>query len=697
MTYRRAGAAIGLAMAFFAFDDVQAQEAAAAAVSETPALEPQDDADPDVSGGAVVSYPASFFAEFRPNSVNDMIGHVPGFTFNEGDNVRGFGGAAGNVLINGQRPSSKTVELGDLLGRIPASLVERIDVIRGGAPGIDMQGQPVVANVIRKAGASATRAVQTLIKPYTDGYVGVKPRIEQSISTGSLQVDSYLGASFDRRQESGDGVLTRRGPSGSLIESGEYDNDTREAQYDGSVAAAYQRRNDIFRLNGAFGREDVDRRELGALTDLVAGAPFQQISRTKEREDTAEIGGDYDRDLNDWLGLQLIGLKGVEKEKQSTFKAAPGGVETAYQTLSSGESILRGVLTARASQSLRFEGGAEGAFNYLDAASRLAVDGVPVDLPSDTVRIEERRAETFATATWRPTERISTEAGLRWEVSTIQQSGGASLKKTFSFPKPRLIASYDLDSNSQIRVRFERTVGQLDFEDFAATTEADAGTVNVGNPNLVPERAWVMEAALERRFWGSGAVVLTLTHYELQQVLDLIPVAGRYDAPGNIGDGTKDEAKLSLTVPLDKLGVSGGVVRFNGTWRRSSVTDPVTGLSRGISDLRPFEGDLYVGKSLPGLNSTVAVEADFGWSETSYRIDEVRKTVDKPLWKLYWDWNARPDLVFRFQVENFTAKKRLRYRTVFDGPRSLRNVSFKEFRSAELGPFLMIRVRKTFS
>ena len=36
--------------------------------------------------------------------------------------------------------------------RIPASQVERIDVIRGGAPGVDMQGKTVLANVIRKKG-----------------------------------------------------------------------------------------------------------------------------------------------------------------------------------------------------------------------------------------------------------------------------------------------------------------------------------------------------------------------------------------------------------------------------------------------------------------------------------------------------------------------------------------------------------------
>ncbi|HYD44294.1 MAG TPA: TonB-dependent receptor, partial [Phenylobacterium sp.] len=56
----------------------------------------------------VISYPAEFFAAARPVVVFDMLPRLPGFSFDGGDtDVRGFAGAAGNVLINGQRPASK--------------------------------------------------------------------------------------------------------------------------------------------------------------------------------------------------------------------------------------------------------------------------------------------------------------------------------------------------------------------------------------------------------------------------------------------------------------------------------------------------------------------------------------------------------------------------------------------------------------
>jgi hypothetical protein len=105
--------------------------------------------EPSIQQG-VISYVPSDFAYARPNTALDMIGRLPGFSFDGGDSVRGFAGAAGNVLIDGQRPTIKTDSLGDTLNRITIDQVERIDVIRGSVPGIDMQGQTVVANVIRK-------------------------------------------------------------------------------------------------------------------------------------------------------------------------------------------------------------------------------------------------------------------------------------------------------------------------------------------------------------------------------------------------------------------------------------------------------------------------------------------------------------------------------------------------------------------
>src|SRR3954467_3411422 len=103
-------------------------------------------------GQGISAYPSSFFADARPATAYDMVNRLPGFSLDTGTgtSVRGFAGTAGNVLVDGARPTAKNDDLQSILQRIPATSVERIELIRGSAPGIDMQGQSVVANVVRK-------------------------------------------------------------------------------------------------------------------------------------------------------------------------------------------------------------------------------------------------------------------------------------------------------------------------------------------------------------------------------------------------------------------------------------------------------------------------------------------------------------------------------------------------------------------
>src|SRR5215475_393495 len=136
-------------------------------------------------GGAVLVYPATYFAGMELNTAHDMVTRLPGFVFIDTDTTkRGFASSAGNVLINGVRPSSKTDTLSALLDRITRARVERIEVIRGSAPGIDMQGQTIVANIILKQ-VDETHVIATLWNTsYGDGHQG---------PGGSLEINGRMG------------------------------------------------------------------------------------------------------------------------------------------------------------------------------------------------------------------------------------------------------------------------------------------------------------------------------------------------------------------------------------------------------------------------------------------------------------------------------------------------------------------------
>ena len=70
-----------------------------------------------------------------------MVDQVPGFQLDDGTDQRGFGAAIGNVLINDRYPSAKQDTPTQILQRIPASQVQRIELIRGQVREIDLLGQ----------------------------------------------------------------------------------------------------------------------------------------------------------------------------------------------------------------------------------------------------------------------------------------------------------------------------------------------------------------------------------------------------------------------------------------------------------------------------------------------------------------------------------------------------------------------------
>src|SRR3569833_4235238 len=110
-------------------------------------------------GSRTTVYDAGFFAQYAPRSAYDIVRRIPGFTLDLGNSsaasgvdVRGFAGTAGNVVLNGARPSSKSETLATLLSRIPASRVIRVEVAPGDLYGADYSSKTQVANLILKEG-----------------------------------------------------------------------------------------------------------------------------------------------------------------------------------------------------------------------------------------------------------------------------------------------------------------------------------------------------------------------------------------------------------------------------------------------------------------------------------------------------------------------------------------------------------------
>ena len=645
----------------------------------------------------VISYPPAFFAASRPSNASEMIEKLPGFAFDGGNGVRGYEGAAGNVLIDGQRPASKTDSLEDILRRLPASKVARIELVRGGAPGIDMQGKSIIANVVLKsdAGFNGLFGIADDGVPKTGANTWFTRLEGSGTGNGRNWEAGFSGGGFTD-DSVGDGPRVRVDPTGGLLIRSKVQSEAGGTQLRLTGAYELPLFDGKLRANAKLQKESYDSDET---TRSVFPAPSLLRDHQRDNSFQSEFGLRYSRDFGPKLKLELVGLHQAKSDKFNDRVVQPGDLADFSQNSDTAESIGRGVLKYTQTTDLSWEVGGEYALNTLENRIQFLDNGVLIAIPAANVRVEEKRWEVFGKSTWRPLPKWTLEASLRQEGSTISSAGDVRLEKTLGFTKPRVSLTWALDDKTQLRARFERTVGQLDFNDFTATSSLNTGVLTAGNPNLTPEQAWVSEAAFERRFLGAGAAVLTFRHSALTDVIDRAPVfigTSAFDSPANIGEGTKDELILDLTLPFDKIGLKGAQLRGQSTWRHSEVTDPTTHGKREISGLRPQEWEAHFSWDLPQHNLSWGVDAYGAWRRTYYKSDEVEIRKLKTFVNPFIEWKPRADWSLRVELPNLTARGFRNTRYIYGGPRNLNALAFVEDRDLKNYQGFHIRLRKTF-
>jgi hypothetical protein len=665
---------------------------AGAASAQTPG-EQQAAPQADASQQGVLIFEPAFFADQRPNSALDMVNRVPGFAVVDGDGSRGFEGAVGNILINGSRPASKNDTGSAVLSRTLAGQVERIELIRGGAPGIDMQGFAVVVNVITRTESSRQHIVTLNANIVA---------VNQDIWGGSYQFTAKEGETtwgvtlsdgISMSDANGVGPVIRRDASGAIIRQETYTND----QYGGGTSA---RGNFATPLYG--GKIDLTARY--GVNDYYSinlqTSPTVRRENLFEEDGTGgEFGAVYTRPLSTRLNLETRFIHQFNDfENLSTSRTRDNGVDSPEQRFSSdgqsSETIARALVRFEKSSALTFEGGGELAYNMLDIEQAFTVGGVAVPLPSASVMVEELRGELFGKATWRVRPTLTVEGGLRVEASTITQSGDAEQEKSFFFPKPRILATWTPMPNNQFRFRFERELGQLDFGDFAASSDLDDENVLGGNADLEPEQRWITEATYERRFWTDGIISIGLRHDEIVDAIDVIPLDGGLSAVGNIGDGTLDQLAVNILVPMDRFGFTGGRLGFRNTWNHTEVTDPTTGETRAISGLRPSQPVFTIAQDINSWKLQWGGAYIATLHQFSYDPDQTSGFRGADYFELWAEYKPTATLSLRAQIniwDDFEMQ-----RTVFADRTAARPVAFYENRYIDPRTFISLRLRKTF-
>ena len=652
---------------------------------------PAPAADPSQQG--VLVFTPDFFADQRPNTALDMVNRIPGFSVQDGDGSRGFEGAVGNILINGARPASKNDAGSNVLGRTPVTQVERIELIRGGAPGIDMQGYSVVVNVITRTQSSREHILTGTAFLFEGGQDAANGSYQFTARDGERVMGFTLSDGVSVNDSNGVGRVIRTRPDGTVLRDEGYFNDQQGGGQSirGNYANAFL--GGKIDLTGRVGQNDYSqwsRQDApGTLRD----------NRFDEEGTSGEVGAVFTRPMREGLVSETRFIREWgDFENASLSNNRVGAVVSPEQRFesegSSSETILRSLLRWERSSSMTIEGGGEVAYNMLEVDQAFLQGGVAVPLPSDQIKVEETRGELFAKTTWRVRPNLTIEGGLRLEASTITQSGDADQEKSFFFAKPRVQVTWTPMSRNQLRFRFERELGQLDFGDFAASADLGDDQVFGGNVDLEPEQRWISELVYERRFLGDGIVSVGYRHDEIIGVIDRLPLPGNLSATGNIGDGTLDQLAVNVVVPLDWTGFSGGQFAFRNTWNNTAVTDPTTGRERQISGVRASQPGFTISQDITSWKVNWSATYLEGLRQFSYDPDQTSGFTGSDYFEGFVEYKPTPTLsvMVKVNVWNDFQIERIQYadRT------PARPIAFTELRPIDPRTFWQIRVRKTF-
>jgi hypothetical protein len=632
-----------------------------------------------------VGYDAAFFAAYRPQTALDMVARTPGFTLQDGNDRRGFAGALGNVLIDGERPIVKDQSLEDMLKTIPAAQVLRVEVRTGDAVAGDPSGESVLLDIVRVRSAGSGYAAigaetANRGRAMPDGQLSWTGRT--GVTDYSLGLESYgfvrnLPAIYRLTDADGGAMGTSRERSPRGYYEFKLNSQMSRPLLGGQLSAT---------LQGHYSRYHEDTLR----DDFAPDGAFTGGQATPYTETTASyaLGGQYQRDLGPWrtdLTAFASGKHFFSDVFARPFVASGRVTSATHQALDrhSGEGLVRAVI-ARGLGRGRLEIGGDAARNTMDAALVLtyAAGGsvVPIAVPDSNSHIVEDRTEIHIGYVRDLASDLGLDLRLAREQSDLHFRGDTNESLSYAFVKPSMTLTRRLGTGNQLSLHIYRDADQIDFNNFLSAESLKDSVLNGGNPELKPQTSWRTELSGDWHFGPRTAANLKLYHAALSDTADLVPVSKggvTYAAPGNIGPGRIDGLTAGLTLPLDKV-MTGASLTLSLMGQTSAVTDPVTGRKRPLSNLQTWTASLAFRQDLPARDLAWGIDGSGGSATPQYLLSEADSTppTTGPTFDAYVERSRLGPFTLRLALTDglATARRRVFYRPDRRGPLAEVNV-----------------------
>lgn len=577
-----------------------------------------------------LSYDLEYFQRFEPLTVGDALKRVPSVTFlsdvleADGVRLRGLDPGYTQVLINGERVPGAGVDRSFFVDRIPAELIERVEVVRSSSANRSGDAVAGAINIV-------LRDALSLDGGYLRAGVIAFPSDEWGETFGAVYGGRLgagrvlLGASIQDRINPKDKFSARYDRPGGTLDNTEVQTDVREGT-DYSFNAAYE----VDVAGGTLGLSGLFvRTERVQLEDSIEYRGGRQVNAdlltVNENDldietDNWAVRGEYERDMFGGetefkLGYAVLTDTQFEFENEAEYlrDTVPFPDEdrfTADQTftdiedrevsaaieherdLSDDLELEFGVQYVGKERETDISAPARVRFNVPNAPAARPTQptfGAATPIPGGLSTIEETRIDPYVMLSGE-TGALTWEAGLRYETTdtTIEDATAAtaadrSVSKDYAILLPSASARIQLNETDRLIVSAARTVRRPNFDSLspAVLEEARGDSDFVGNPNLEPETAWGFDLGLERRLGARGVVGLNVFYRDVTDLIEDVNT-GQTGSAGagtfvysvdNVGDGDIYGVEFDLSTPLDFIGMATTGIFLNASWLDSSVED----------------------------------------------------------------------------------------------------------------------------
>jgi outer membrane receptor protein involved in Fe transport len=568
-----------------------------------------------------LSYDLEYFQRFEPLTAGDALKRVPSVAFlsdvleSDGVRIRGLDSAYTQILINGERVPGANLDRSFFVDRIPAELIERVEVVRSSSANRSGDAVAGAINIVLRDAMSLDGGYVRLgALHWNDSEYGQWGGTYGAVWGGQVGPGRLLvGANIQDRRNPKDKFSQRFDEPGDDIDNIEVQSDVRDGT-DYSANAAYEVEvgGGTLELNGVFVRTDrVQDENSMEYSGGVADPDELEVINANPldiRTDNWSLNSRYEREMFGGettfkLGYATIDDEQVESETEFAVEdeELEGEITTTNVTDKEVQAAIEHKIDLRG---MELEFGVQYARKTRDT-SVFSAEAEAEDVTAfrffapdefedaeavagGVNRIEETRIDPYIMLSGENGP-MKWEAGLRYETTdfsitdeTVDPADRES-SGDYGVLLPSASVRYRLSDSDRITFSVARTVRRPNFNFLSpALLEGEYGDNDfLGNPDLEPETAWGADLGFERRLGRRGVFGINAFYRDITDLIEITntgePSEEEPDAfvltAENVGDGQVWGVEFDLSTPLDFINMPDTGVFLNYSWLDSSVED----------------------------------------------------------------------------------------------------------------------------